>query len=142
MNDEMLLVVGVILFVILFIAILKTVKCMPLFRESPVVTALVITALCIVALHEVLVAPLSQKHTDGKKHDFLFILIPYAALAISILGILLFMFLHKILHIGCLKNVHIRAFIQKLWHNLFSVENSFMRKSHDSDKITKEKQLP
>jgi hypothetical protein len=95
MSNEMLLGVGVILFIILFIPILKTVKCMPLFKESPVIMALVITALCIVALYETLVVPPAQRNTDDKKPTFLFILIPYAALALTILIILLVRFLRK-----------------------------------------------
>lgn len=142
MNDEMLLGVGLLLFIILFVPIFKTVKCMPLFKKNPVITALVITLVCIVALYEVLVGPVAQKNTNDKKPDFLFILIPYAALAISILAILLFRFLHKILPTVHLRNFQIRAAIQKFWRNIFSVESQFLRKSPGSDNITKEKQLP
>lgn len=142
MNEEMLLGVGVILFIILFIPMLKTVKCMPLFKENPVITALVITALCIVALYEVLVAPPAQKNTDDKKPDFLFILIPYATLALSILAILLLRFLHKIPPSNCLRNVQVRTAIQKFWNSIFSVESPFASKSQDNDNITKEKRLP
>lgn len=142
MNEEMLLGIGVILFTLLFIPILKTVKYMPLFKENPVITALVITALCIVALYEVLVAPPSQKNTDNKRPDFLFILIPYATLALSILAILLLRFLNKIPLSNCLRNVKVRTAIKKCWHYIFSMESPLASKSQDSDNITKEKKLP
>ena len=94
--DTIMLGVSVLLFALLFIPILAAVRQMPLFGEgNAVFMAVVVTLLCILAMWVLLVPAAAPKQTEGEKEGFLFLLIPYAALAISILAILLVRFLMK-----------------------------------------------
>ncbi|MGD0572872.1 MAG: hypothetical protein ABSB11_07600 [Sedimentisphaerales bacterium] len=94
--DTIMLGVSVLLFALLFIPILTAVRQIPLFGEgNAVFMAVVVTLLCILAMWVLLVPAAAPKQTEGERDGFLFLLIPYAALAISILAILLVRFLMK-----------------------------------------------
>ena len=94
--DTIMIGVSVLLFVLLFTPILTAVRHMPLFGAgNAVVMAVVITLLCIIAMWVLLVPAAAPKQTEGEREGFLFLLIPYAALALSILAILLMRFLMR-----------------------------------------------
>ena len=91
-------VLGIIIFLILFPIILKSLRCMPFFQgRTSIFTAGCVTLLSILGLFRFLAVPgepASKSNPDRISFDF--ILLPYAAMALAILLILLLMRIRKV----------------------------------------------
>lgn len=91
-------IVGIIIFLILFPIILKCLRCMPLFQDrSSILTAVCVSLLCILGPFRFLIAPAeSASKNNPDRNSFDFILLFYAALALAILLLLLLLLLMRI----------------------------------------------
>jgi len=88
------------IFVILYAVILGSLQRSALFgKNATVAVAFSATFLCMLGLYETLAPGGNTNHTDtgGAATGFDFLLIPYAALALAILTILLLLFIRKVL---------------------------------------------
>ena len=88
------------IFVILYAAIFGSLQRSAMFgKNATIVVALCTALLCIFGLYGILVRPADTDGTvaSGRGIGLDFLLVPYAALALVILSVILLMFAHKIL---------------------------------------------
>ena len=102
LQDIMLVLFGVAVFVIVFSTVRRTLKSTPLFQgKTATMIALAVSALCLVGIYEFLVVPgdLSSSTETGNNTNVIlnYILLPYVCLAIAILLSQLLLFASKIL---------------------------------------------
>lgn len=95
-----LVLCAVPIFVILFLAILSSIQQMGLFkRTGAVVMAVCVTLLCMIGLYQTFVQPAGTEaaapNSPPRSLDFL--LLPYAAMALAMLSVLLFLFVQRLI---------------------------------------------
>ena len=92
------LLIGAVIFLILFLAILEVLKKHSLFSGATLhILAVCVSLLSVIGIFRIFVEAEGPSDVSGKEDPFSFILLPYAAMGISILIILLIMFLRKTL---------------------------------------------
>jgi hypothetical protein len=94
------LLCAVPIFVILYVTISGSLqRSAMLGKNATIAVALCATFLCMLGLYEVLIPRRNTNQTDvgGRGIGFDFLLIPYAALALAILAVLLLLFVQKVL---------------------------------------------
>ncbi|MBN1360441.1 MAG: hypothetical protein JW993_07610 [Sedimentisphaerales bacterium] len=91
---------ALLLFMVLFVAISASIQRSGLFGgNTGAIVALCTALLCMLGLHQGFVSPANGKAAvaDREGHGFDFLLLPYAALAVAILSVLLLQFVRKAL---------------------------------------------
>lgn len=101
LQEFTLLMSGTIIFVLLFVTILNVLKQTSIFRgATAVVVAICVSLLSVIGLSQFFVITEVSCETELNRHrfnfDLDFILLPYVALALSVLLILLFRFMRMI----------------------------------------------
>ena len=101
LQEITLLMCGTIIFVLLFVTILNVLKQTSIFRgATAVVIAICVSLLSVIGLSQFFVITEVSCETEVNCHSFNFdldfILLPYVALALSVLLILLFRFMRRI----------------------------------------------
>jgi membrane protein implicated in regulation of membrane protease activity len=104
------------IFVILYAAIFGSLQRSAMFgKNAAIAVALCAALLCVLGLYETFVRPGNAGETGASREDtgFAVLLIPYAALALAILAVLLLLFVRKVLahHDG--RNPHRKTFRRK-----------------------------
>jgi hypothetical protein len=129
----MVVLCAVLVFVILFAIILRTLRQIPLFgRNNVVVLALCVTLLCMLGLHQVFVQPAGTEaaRADDAHRSLDFLLLPYTAMALAMLLALCLLLLHKVLRSQAY--ARLRAEIAKRRERLAALRDSPKRTMQDS----------
>ncbi len=98
LGDGMALLIGAAIWAILFVVILEVLKkALPFSDWATYVIAVCVSLLSVIGMHRMLAGAPSHSAGTDEKDPFGFLLLPYAAMGISMLLVLLLMFLRRML---------------------------------------------